>query len=119
MAPAFAPYAFAPECFGAPQGPAPPLTKPALGLTGDYLLDYAREDWVGLSPVNAVAGAVAGKGATFEELTSAMVAVIGDLIDRGAVPGDLIEQDPGFKAWSGTKEERLRRIAAETKARLA
>src|SRR3981189_2255205 len=82
----------------------------------DYLLDYAREDWVGLSPVNAVAGTVAGKGATFEELTSAMVSVIGDLIDRGAVPGDLIEQDPGFKAWSGTKEERLRRIAAETKA---
>ncbi|NBH10966.1 hypothetical protein [Amycolatopsis sp. SID8362] len=82
----------------------------------DYLLDYAREDWVGLSPVTAVAGAVAGKGATFEELTSATLAVIGDLIDRGAVPGDLIEQDPGFKAWSGTKEEHLRRIAAETKA---
>ncbi|WP_158264135.1 hypothetical protein [Amycolatopsis sp. CA-126428] len=29
---------------------------------------------------------------------------------------DLIEQDPGFQAWSGTKEERLRRIAAETEA---
>lgn len=39
--PGGAPYAFAPECFGAPEGPAPPLTKPVLGLAGDYLLDYA------------------------------------------------------------------------------
>jgi hypothetical protein len=82
----------------------------------DYLIDYAREDWVGLSPVGAVAGAVAGKGATFSQLTSAMLAVIGDLHERGAVPGDLVEQDPGFKPWSGTKEEHLRRIEAETKA---
>lgn len=26
------------ECFGAPQGPAPKLTKPALGISADYLL---------------------------------------------------------------------------------
>jgi len=31
-------YGFAPECFGAPEGPAPAITKPALGLTVDYLL---------------------------------------------------------------------------------
>jgi dienelactone hydrolase len=41
VAPAGAPYAFSPECFGAPAGPAPPLRKPALGLTADYLLPYA------------------------------------------------------------------------------
>ena len=85
----------------------------------DYLFDYARDDWVGLSPVGAVAGEVAGKGATFGQLTSAMLAVIGDLHDRGAVPGDLVEQDPAFRPWSGTKEEHLRRIEAETKAEAA
>jgi len=32
-------YGFSPDCFGAPPGvPAPALTKPALGLTVDYLL---------------------------------------------------------------------------------
>lgn len=82
----------------------------------DYLTGYARADWVGLSPVGAVAGAVAGKGATFGRLTSAMLVVIGDLYDRGAVPGDLVEPPPGFKPWSGTKEEHLRRIDAEIKA---
>ncbi|MEV4144325.1 hypothetical protein AB0J40_11685 [Amycolatopsis sp. NPDC049691] len=82
----------------------------------DYLLDYAREDWVGLSPVGAVAGALAGKGATFDQLTSALLAVIGDLSDRGAVPGDLVDQDPGFRPWPGTRDEHLRRIAAEVAA---
>jgi hypothetical protein len=27
-----------------------------------------------------------------------------------------VEQEPGFKPWSGTKEEHLRRIEAETQA---
>ncbi|KDN17660.1 hypothetical protein [Amycolatopsis rifamycinica] len=82
----------------------------------DYLLDYAREDWGGLSPVGAVAGAMAGQGATLEQLTSAMLAVLGDLHDRGAVPGDLVEQEPGFRPWPGEKDEHLRRIEAETLA---
>jgi hypothetical protein len=71
-----------------------------------YLFRYAREDWVGLSSVTAVAGTVAGEGATFDELVSAMLAVLGDLIDRGAVPGDLVAQGTGFEPWRGTKEER-------------
>ena len=37
-------------------------------------------------------------------------------IDHGAVPGDLIDHEPGFQPWPGTKEEHLRRIAAETTA---
>jgi dienelactone hydrolase len=32
-----APYGFATGCFGAPPGPAPRITKPALGITGDYI----------------------------------------------------------------------------------
>ena len=31
-------YGFNPDCFAAPQGPAPALSKPALGITSDYLL---------------------------------------------------------------------------------
>jgi hypothetical protein len=82
----------------------------------DYLLDYAREDWVGMSAVSAVVGAAATKGATFDELISAMLTVVGELTDCGAVPGDLLEQEPGFRPWPGTKEAHLRRIEAEIKA---
>ncbi len=39
--PMLAPYAFAAGCFGAPDGPAPKITKPVLGLTADYLIPYA------------------------------------------------------------------------------
>jgi dienelactone hydrolase len=31
-------FALPPECFGAPQEPAPAITKPALGISSDYLL---------------------------------------------------------------------------------
>jgi len=41
VAPGGAPYGFARDCFGAPAGPAPAITKPVLGLSGDYLLDYS------------------------------------------------------------------------------
>jgi dienelactone hydrolase len=36
--PAPAAYGLPPECFGAPAGPAPKITKPELSLTSDYLL---------------------------------------------------------------------------------
>jgi hypothetical protein len=79
----------------------------------DYLLDYAREDWLGLSVVTAISGATAGKGATLDTLASTTLSIIGDLIDRGAVPGNLTEHDPGFEAWSGTKDDWIERIATE------
>jgi hypothetical protein len=79
-----------------------------------YLVNYAREDWVGLSVIVAVAGTVAGRGATFDAMILAMLSIIDDLIDRGAVPGNLTEQDPGFEPWPGSKEQVLSRIAAET-----
>ncbi|WP_410659963.1 hypothetical protein [Amycolatopsis sp. lyj-112] len=82
----------------------------------EYLLNYAQEDWVGLSVVGGIAGTRAGKGATFDEMTSALLAVISDLIDRGAVPGDLVEGDPGFVPWLGTKDEVLARFANEVRA---
>ena len=82
----------------------------------EYLVEYAQDDWVGMSPVTAVASAMAGKGATLDQQISALLTLIGDLMDRGAVPGDLVEGDPDFVAWSGTKDEVLQRIARETRA---
>lgn len=34
------PYGLSDECFGAPPGPAPAITKPALSLTADYLSSF-------------------------------------------------------------------------------
>jgi hypothetical protein len=82
----------------------------------EYLVEYAGEDWVGMSPVTAVASAMAGKGATLDQQISALLTLIGDLMDRGAVPGDLIKDYPDFIPWSGTKDEILQRIARETRA---
>jgi hypothetical protein len=62
----------------------------------DYLVNYAREDWVGLSVVAAISGAAAGKGATLDTLTTAILSIIGSLIDQGAIPGDLTGHDPTF-----------------------
>lgn len=82
----------------------------------EYLLDYAREDWVGFSVVNAVAGRIVGRDAGFQALKSAMLTVIGDLLDRGAVPGDLMKGEPAFSPWPGTKAQRLSRIEAEVES---
>ncbi|RSN55545.1 hypothetical protein DMH01_34615 [Amycolatopsis sp. WAC 04182] len=82
----------------------------------ESLLGYAREDRVGLSVVVAVAGATVGEGATFAERTAALLSVMGALMDRGAVPGDLVGSDREFVAWPGSKAEVLSRLACEVKA---
>ncbi|RSN17164.1 hypothetical protein DMC63_21115 [Streptomyces sp. WAC 05977] len=82
----------------------------------ESLLDYAREDRVGLSVVVAVAGAKAGEDATFAEKTAVLLSVVGDLMDRGAVPGDLVGADRDFVAWPGSKAAVLSRLACEVKA---
>ncbi|MEV7549969.1 hypothetical protein AB0N89_10125 [Amycolatopsis sp. NPDC089917] len=82
----------------------------------EYLLAYAREDWVGLSVIAAVAGAKAGEGATFAETTSVLLSVVDALIDHGAVPGDLLGEDRDFVAWQGSKSQVLARLACEIKA---
>ena len=79
----------------------------------DYILQYAKDDWVGLSVLVAEAGHVLGKGATNEQILEVMLSAISDLIDCGAVPGDLSEESPGFVAWAGSKEERISRIRNE------
>ncbi|MFD5244152.1 hypothetical protein ACFWIW_06400 [Amycolatopsis sp. NPDC058340] len=82
----------------------------------ESLLGYAREDRVGLSVVLAVAGAKVGEDAAFTEKAAALLSVVGALIDRGAVPGDLVGKDRDFVAWPGSKDEVLSRLACEVKA---
>ncbi|AGM07692.1 hypothetical protein [Amycolatopsis keratiniphila] len=79
------------------------------------LLKYAREGCVGLSVVVVVAEMKAGPDATFAEMTAALLSVVGTLIDRGAVPGDLVDGEPCFVAWQGSKSEILGRLACEIK----
>ncbi|WP_410665048.1 hypothetical protein [Amycolatopsis sp. lyj-84] len=82
----------------------------------ESLLADARKDRVGLSAAVAVARAKVGKGATFPETLEALLSVVSSLIDRGAVPGDLVAEDPGFVAWAGSKEEVLARLTCVLKA---
>lgn len=78
----------------------------------EYLLQYAQDDWVGLSVLVAKSGHVLGKGASDEQILEVMLSTISELIDHGAVPGDLVDQSPGFAAWAGSKSDRLSRIRA-------
>ncbi|MGW5702511.1 hypothetical protein [Amycolatopsis japonica] len=82
----------------------------------ESLLGYAREDRVGLSVVLAVAGAKVGEDAAFAEKIASLLSVVSALMDRGAVPGDLVGKEREFVAWPGSKDEVLSRLACEVKA---
>lgn len=79
----------------------------------EYLLACARKEWVGLSTVAAVAEAKVGRDATFAETTSALLSMVGALIDHGAVPGDLVGESPDFVPWQGPKGQAIARLACE------
>lgn len=81
-----------------------------------YLVEYAEDDWVPMSTISTTAASHAGQGATFEQRTTALLTIIADLIDRGAVPGDLLAGDPGFRAWPGSKQQLLDRFHSEVQA---
>ncbi|MDT8911105.1 hypothetical protein [Amycolatopsis sp. PS_44_ISF1] len=81
-----------------------------------YLMEYASEDWVGMAPLSAAASAMAGKHPTLEQEITSLLTLISELMDHGAVPGDLIKDHPDFVPWPGTKEEILERIERETRA---
>lgn len=82
----------------------------------DYIADYGREDWVGMSALTPVAVADAGKGANFETQLDTLLNLVGDLIDRGVLPGDLFDEEPGFIAWSGDKRQLVARLSDEVRA---
>lgn len=82
----------------------------------DYLTDYGTDDWVGMSALTPVAIAEAGQGANFGKQLDELLNLAGDLIDRGVVPGELIDEEPGFVAWSGDRTQLLSRLRDEVRA---
>lgn len=80
----------------------------------EYLLQYAQDDWIGLSTLVSKSGKTLGEEATWEEVADLMLDSISRLIDFGAIPGDLTEEgDLTFIPWRGAKQERLERIRIE------
>lgn len=91
-------------------------SQPSYRVELDYITDYGKDDWVGMSVLTPVAVAEAGEGADFEMQLDKLLNLAGDLIDRGVVPGELIEEEPGFVAWSGDKTQLLARLSDEVRA---
>lgn len=79
----------------------------------EYLLQYAEDDWVGLSVLVAESGYVLGEKASDEQILEVVLSTISDLMNYGAVPGYLTKGIPGFTAWQGSKSDCLSRIREE------
>lgn len=80
-----------------------------------YLLEYAEDDWMPMSTVSAVAASHTDAQASFDQQTDALVELVGELIDHGALPGEIIADEPGFAPWLGSKEQLLDRFRAEVR----
>ncbi|MBU3866371.1 hypothetical protein KN815_20560 [Streptomyces sp. 4503] len=82
-----------------------------------YLLEYARNDWLGFSVISGAVAGELGKGASHTQLIELAVRLIGDLYDRGVRAGDLTSSDAHpFAPWGTAKGETLDRIRSEMAA---
>jgi hypothetical protein len=80
----------------------------------EYLIDYAREDWVGFSVITSDVADLAGRNTSLEERIPVFRKLISDLLDAGAKIGDFADTEGApFVAWPGTKEENLDRMETE------
>ncbi len=79
-----------------------------------YLVDYAKADWVGFSPIVGAASSLTKSDYTREKLTTKIMELVTDLLDSGAMAGDLTasETEP-FVAWPVSRENAIRRIETE------
>lgn len=78
-----------------------------------YLVDYARDDWLGFSVITGAVGKLLGKGHTFEEQKRLTLRIVGDLLDTGAAAGDLTDDpDHPFTAWGVGRAATLSRVAS-------
>ncbi|MFF7649162.1 hypothetical protein ACFZCY_04770 [Streptomyces sp. NPDC007983] len=79
-----------------------------------YLLQYARDDWVGFSVISGTVASLLGRGASRQELMNMTLRIIGDLYDRGVRAGELTASDAHpFSPWPVAKEGALDRIQSE------
>jgi hypothetical protein len=80
----------------------------------DYILDYAREDWVGFSVITGHVASLLDEHASLEELIPFFRKLVSDLLDAGAKIGDFADTEGApFVAWPGTKEENLDKMETE------
>ncbi|MFW0796548.1 hypothetical protein AAFP30_22255 [Gordonia sp. CPCC 205515] len=80
----------------------------------DYLVDYAKDDWVGFSPIVGAATSLVRSAYSRESATDMVLALISDLLDQGVQAGDLTDSDEKpFVPWVLTKSEVLERIRAD------
>ncbi|MEV8308235.1 hypothetical protein AB0P36_12945 [Streptomyces flavidovirens] len=88
------------------------LDKDAYARDLGYLELYGQEDWVGFGVVSGVVSGLLGGGVGVEQQREVALKVVGDLHDRGVVPGDLTEApDHPFVPWELNKEDAVSRIA--------
>lgn len=85
----------------------------------DYLLRYAVDDWLEISIVVDHANQVLGADATKSEIAEMTLRLAADLIENGALPGELVTEAPGFRAWSGSKQDLLGRLSRELRDMVA
>jgi hypothetical protein len=82
----------------------------------EYIIDYARVDWVGFSVITGHVAALFDDNASLEELMPAFRKMVSDLLDAGAKLGDFADtEEAPFVAWPGTKEENLERLEREVR----
>ena len=78
----FAMYGIPSHCFGAPAGPAPAITKPGLGITGDYMVPTAY-----LEPPNPLAKSTASRTYSASGVDSGEIVIRGGThLDMGSLP---------------------------------
>lgn len=76
-----------------------------------YLENYARDDWLGMSPITGSAASLLGRDYSPASERDLAMRIIADLIDRGADAGD-ITSDPEkpFVPWGLSRVESLQLI---------
>lgn len=82
----------------------------------DYLLEYARTDFVGFHVVTGAAVSILGMEAGDAECRSMILRLVADLFTQGVHPGNFDPRDGSFAAWDASPDAALRRIVAEMTA---
>lgn len=75
-----------------------------------YLIDYARTDWLGFSPIVGSAATLSRRDGTRSQ-QDFMFELIGDLLERGVRAGDRTSSDEiRFEPWTGTEHAVMQHI---------